>query len=175
MRLTELQSKWNEEEPLKNTPDPLSWWDEHYVRLLKTYSFAKNAKSISHEQAEMLIGANENLFNIIDSYKAENTPFENNEIISIIKRIVPIKKTLFRGTENEYYDEFHTMPIQSWSENNETAKHFGNTIKRNTSTIQGIKLQNIYYWNGLLYGNENGLGDSQAEWLILPPKSVKYM
>lgn len=172
-----LTEKWSEERPLENTPDPLDWWDQRYVKMLQRYHEVKDAPRITREDAEMLIAANESLAETIFDYKYANAPIAGEAartLIDIISRIEPVDKTFYRGVETENYDASHIMPVQSWSANIKTAKMFGRYIFQTIGPVQGFEIANVYYWFDSLYGGMNGLGDSQAEWLLLNPRKAPF-
>ena len=172
MRYFELKEMWSEKDPT-NTIDPLDWWPDTEREMLMHYQDVKHSEQITHAEAEMLIGSNRELSHHIFNYKHENTPIPpkiEERIISIINRVVPIDKTFYRGVETEGYDDHHIMRLQSWAMNRQAASWFGDYIFETIGPVKGIEVGNIYYWYGLLYGDTNGLGDSQSEWLLLDPK-----
>ena len=168
-----INEEWSEESPLENTPYPLDMWDNPEADQLRRYSEIKKSPRITHSEAEMLIAADKELFSAIDEYKVANVPILNDvsrKLLSIMKRIIPIDKTFYRGVDHEGYDDKHIMKIQSWSPNILTVAMFGDTIYRTVGGVVGFEIGQVYYWHGSLYGDVNGLGDSQAEWLLLNPK-----
>lgn len=175
MRYNELSEKeWNEKSPLENTPDPLDWWGPTEREMLERYSEVKTAKTITNYEAAMLIGADNEMSYAIFDYKQANTvikPEDANNIASILQRVKPIDQTFYRGT---YQESKHPMPFRSWSANQDTAEYFAEgQLHKTVGPVRGVELGNIFYWHDSLYGGGSGLGDIQAEWFLLEPKSKR--
>jgi hypothetical protein len=174
MRIFEVE--WNENNPLENTPDPLSWWGRKESQMIHSYQDIKKSRSIDSYSAAMLLAAQKGVTGAIWDYKVNNTPISGNAasyIVSVLKRIKPENRTLYRGVDREGYDDTHIMLFQSWAANVDTAKLFGRHIYKTVGPVKAVELSSIDYWSGLLYGGSNGLGDNQYEWFVLSPKTEK--
>lgn len=175
MKMKDLLTEgWSADEPLKNTPYPLDMWDPHYAEMLKRFDKVKSSSVITAGEAAMLIAADQKMFEAVDDYKQANAPIPTEveqRLITIIKRVKPISsKTFYRGVDHEDYDDKHIMGLQSWSPNIQTAKMFGRVIYKTLGPVRGFEIGEVYYWHDNLHDTGNGLGDSQAEWLLLPPE-----
>lgn len=149
------------------------WFDKHVAELIVRFPSYFAKKALSPSEAATIIASNDSLFDAIVDYKQSNQPFsptEEKQIVSIVQRVKPIDKVFYRGTETESYDDKHVMAVQSWSLNVATAKMFGDHIWQTVGKVQGIEIGEIFYMRDMLFGGGNGLGDSQAEWLLLNPK-----
>lgn len=168
-----LSEEWSPERPLENTPYPLDMWDPRYAEMLKRFEDIKTSSVITHGEAALLVAADPMICDALFAYKEANVPIPSEaeqRLISTIKRIKPFNKTMFRGVEREDYDDHHVMALQSWSPSIYTAKMFGNVIYQTVGPVRGIEVGEVYYWHDNLHDTGNGLGDSQAEWLLLNPK-----
>lgn len=140
--------------------------------LFMRYNEIKNAPKISDYEAALLIAKDRGLFKEIENYKYQNKPLTEDaekRLVGILSKVKPVGKVFYRGVEREGYDEKHIMRFQSWSENKDTAKMFGDHIRETTVPSRGVRLSDVYYLSGLVSGDSDGLGDTLAEWLILPP------
>lgn len=169
-----ISEAWSEDDPIGSLPDPIEdWGNIAEAKLIRRYSEVKAAPKITVSEAEMLISADVNLLDDIFLYRYDNTPIPQgslNKIVSIMKRIMPVDKTFYRGVEYEDYDNKHIMTIQSWATSVKVAKYFGDIIYQTMGSVKGIELSNLFYWNGLLHGESSGFGDGgMGEWLLLPP------
>lgn len=151
----------------------LNDFDKVEADLFSRYEDIKTYSQLTAYEAALLIAANHDLSSEIFRYKEFNEPITNKDFIGILKKIIPVDKTFYRGTEHESYDEKHIMMVQSWSMNVKTAKMFGEYIWQTTSPARGVQISDVAYLYGHLHDEYIMIGDSQAEWLLLsPPKKL---
>lgn len=153
----------------------LEWWGEYERDLFLRYDDIKKSNILDNYEAALLIASDNILFDEIDNYKSQNIPLpkeSEKRLLEILIKVKPVDKVFYRGVEKENYDDNHIMGVQSWSINENTAKLFGNIIYKTIKPSKGVCISDIYYWNGLINDNSNGLGDIQAEWFLLNPKKI---
>ena len=73
-----------------------------------------------------------------------------SDFIGLLKKVIPVDKTFYRGTERESYDDDHIMAVQSWSMNIKTAKMFGTYIWKTIDPVKGIQISDVAYLYGQL-------------------------
>lgn len=169
-----IESQWNREQPLVSLSEPLNYYDQRYINMLRRFHKVENALTITYHEAAMLIAADQSTFMKIAKYKHENTLLDDPQIVSYLKRIKPFTDPgpFFRGTtmRNERY---HPMPFRSWSRSPQIAKMFaddhGAMILETNGPVKGFEINEVFYWSHILYNNGNGLGDALSEWLLLEP------
>ena len=158
---------------LLDSPD--NHYDSNFISLVRDFESFKDKPEITSDEAALLLAFDEDLFNEIDNYKSENDidVSASNKIADILDRVKPIDKKLYRGVLTESYDKVHPLPFQSWSANKSTAELFAETgghIKETTKPIKGVELSDVYYYHDQMFGGGSGLGDIQAEWIVLNEK-----
>lgn len=154
------------------------WFDPLEGTMIKDFSNILTKSKTNHYESAMIIASDNELFDAVDSYKYANTPFDKNteqKLLHILSKTTPVDKTFYRGTDTQQYDDSHIMAVQSWSLSEQTAKMFGKYIWKTAGNVTGVEVANIYYWRNLLFSEGNGMGDAQAEWLLLPPKNKKLL
>lgn len=175
--LESANKPWFENQPIEDfLPYPIDYIDSHYAKTLLQYHDIKNKSTMTNFEAELLMAADDEIVDMLSDYKAENIPIIGHvaqRFVNIIARIAPISEVFYRGVEQSGYDSRHIMPVQSWSVSIHTAKMFGDVIFKNTMPVKGIEIGNVFYWHHVLHTNSNGLGDGQAEWLLIPPPSER--
>lgn len=181
MLISEIVSMEHEDkEPFRHLFSKIDdgWFDPLEGKMIKNFSNILLKSNINHYEAAMIVASDNELFDAIDSYKYANTPFDKTaeqKLLHILSKTNPVDKTFYRGTDTQHYDDHHIMAVQSWSLNEQTAKMFGQYLWKTVGRVIGVEVANIYYWRSLLFSEGNGMGDAQAEWLVLPPKNKKLL
>lgn len=147
----------------------LNDFDKAEADLFSRYEEIKTYSKLTTYEAALLIAANRELSDEIFRYKEFNEPITNKDFIGLLKKVIPVDKTFYRGTERESYDDDHIMVVQSWSMNIKTAKMFGTYIWKTIDPVKGIQISDVAYLYGHLHDQYVMIGDSQAEWLLLAP------
>lgn len=143
------------------------------------------AGMVSPYAAAKYIAADEDLFDAIASYAYQPDLYDDlpestkQRFLSILKRVRPFKKRLYRGEPSNEHNNFQPTPDQvprgftSWSANSDTpSKHFmdhpDSMVKYTDGPVQAVKLEDIAYWRTVMT-NEVHYGSMQAEYFVLEP------
>jgi DNA polymerase III sliding clamp (beta) subunit (PCNA family)/ribosomal protein S18 acetylase RimI-like enzyme len=153
--------------------EDLHLWGKTERELFLRYDEIKKADTISDYEASLLVAIDNELFNDIEEYKNQNTPIPKDsekKLLKILDKVKPVDKVFYRGVDEERYDDYHIMKVQSWTPSKDIAEMFGSYVYKTTTPSKGVEVSDIYYLNGLINNDSDGLGDSQEEWLLLNPK-----
>jgi len=178
MKISDLREQWNINDPINTLSSPPDWYDKSFIELLARIEDIYNANAITRHEAEIMIASNDKLTSDILSYRYDNTalPKDSNDLlVSIMKKIIPIDNTFYRGVEFESQDDKHIMGVQSWATSVKVAKYFGDIIYTTKGSVKGVELSNIFYFNEQIYDHEsNGLSEGMGEWLLYKPNKVLH-
>jgi hypothetical protein len=131
---------------------------------------------VSYQTGCALIAYDEELFDTILTYVAadvdvfEDRPEIAKRMVSILRRMAPTSRTLYRGQAAHNND--HTRGFHSWSGARDTAADFGSGGRLFTihGPFQGASLSDILTWRSWMTG-EGHMHGSQAEWFVLDDPS----
>jgi len=173
MKIKELYEEWDRKKPTNGLK--LDLWHPTEANMMRQFSQIEKKKSVTHYEAAMIPGSYPDIVDHVADYKLNNTVFQTdimNRIVSVLKRVIPVDKTFFRGSDG---DKQHPMPFQSWTPAIDIARMFADSgaLYKTIEPVKGVEINNVFYWYGLIHNDVISYGDAQAEWFLLTPKRTK--
>lgn len=140
---------------------------------------------VSRQAAAKYVAADDELFDAIASYVGspdyyDDLPEESKKkFLSILQRVRPFKKRLYRGEPSNDFNNFQPYSDQfprgfsSWSAAQDVPEKWfrdsrDHIVKYTDGPIKALSLEDIVYWRTVLT-NQSIYGGMQAEYFVLEP------
>ena len=155
-------------------------------RLISLLSHINEASPVSSYAAARYIASDDELYDAVasyvynpDVYDEEVSEPTKQRFLSILSRVRPIKKRLYRGEQAYEYNDWQPYEdhlhrgFTSWSAAADVSrKWFTDTpehmVKYTDGPMKAISLSDIVYWRNVLT-DESVYSGAQAEYFVLEP------